>query len=44
MTLRVQSYVGSNEGSEEITLEEQVLLTQDGIALSSTSPLEQNWA
>jgi Xaa-Pro aminopeptidase len=43
MTLCIESYVGPEDGGEGVKLEEQVLITEDGIELLSTLPLEQDW-
>ena len=43
MVMCVESYFGSVDGGEGVKLEEQVLLTEDGIELLSTYPLEQEW-
>jgi Xaa-Pro aminopeptidase len=43
MTLCVESYVGPDDGREGVKLEEQILLTEDGIELLSTYPLELDW-
>ena len=43
MTLCVESYVGSRGGREGVKLEEQVLITPDGVQLLSTYPLETDW-
>ena len=43
MTLCVESYVGPDDGGEGVKLEEQILVTEDGIELLSTYPLELDW-
>lgn len=43
MTLCIESYVGPEEGGEGVKLEEQVLITEDGVETLSHSPLEQDW-
>jgi len=43
MTLCVESYIGAEDGVEGVKLEEQVLITEDGIEQLSTWPLEDDW-
>jgi len=43
MVMCIESYVGPANGIEGVKLEEQVLLTEDGIEILSSSPLEQDW-
>ncbi len=43
MTLCVESYIGAEDGREGVKLEEQVLLTENGIEQLSTYPLETDW-
>ena len=40
MTLCVESYIGADGGREGVKLEEQVLVTEDGIEQLSSYPLE----
>ena len=41
MTLCVESFIGHEEGGEGVKLEEQVLVTETGIELMSTFPLDE---
>jgi len=41
MTLSVESYIGAEGGTEGVKLEEQVLVTEDGIQRLSTFPYEE---
>ncbi len=43
MTLCVESYIGAEDGREGVKLEEQVLLTENGMEQLSTYPLETDW-
>lgn len=43
MTLCVESYIGSKKSGEGVKLEEQVLITADGIRQLTTDPLETDW-
>ena len=43
MTLCVESYIGSARSGEGVKLEEQVLITRDGIRQLTTDPLETDW-
>lgn len=43
MTLCVESYIGSARSGEGVKLEEQVLVTADGIRQLTTDPLETDW-
>lgn len=43
MTLCVESYIGSSRSGEGVKLEEQVLLTADGIRQLTRDPLETDW-
>ena len=43
MTLCIESYLGPEDGGEGVKLEEQVLITEDGVETLSHSPLEQDW-
>lgn len=43
MTLCVESYIGSAGGHEGVKLEEQVLVTSDGVRTLSSYPLETDW-
>jgi Xaa-Pro aminopeptidase len=43
MTLCVESYIGATGGREGVKLEEQVLVTEDGIEQLSSYPLELDW-
>ncbi len=43
MTLCVESYIGATGGREGVKLEEQVLVTENGIEQLSTYPLELDW-
>ena len=43
MTLCVESYAGPESGGEGVKLEEQILITDDGIEIMSTLPLERDW-
>ena len=40
MVLCVESYIGSEGGSEGVKLEEQILITEDGNEQLSTYPIE----
>ena len=42
MTVCVESYIGALGGDEGVKLEEQVLITDDGIELLSTFPFEED--
>ena len=41
MTLCVESYIGAEDGNEGVKLEEQVLVTEDGVHRLSTFPYEE---
>ncbi len=41
MTLCVETYIGDEAGGEGVKLEEQVLVTEDGIKLLSHFPFEE---
>ncbi|WP_191601583.1 M24 family metallopeptidase [Marinomonas algicola] len=43
MVVCVESYIGAKDGREGIKLEQQVLITKDGIIELSTYPWEENW-
>ena len=43
MTLCVESYIGSEGGHDGVKLEEQILITDDGLTPLSTYPLEEEW-
>jgi Xaa-Pro aminopeptidase len=43
MTLCVESFIGVAGGREGVKLEEQVLITEDGIEQLSSYPLEEDW-
>ena len=43
MTLCVESFIGVEGGREGVKLEEQVLVTEDGIEQLSGYPLEEDW-
>ena len=43
MTLSIESYMGPEGGGEGVKLEEQVLITEDGVEPLSTFPLEEDW-
>ncbi len=43
MTLCVESFIGVEGGREGVKLEEQVLITEDGIEPLSGYPLEEDW-
>ncbi len=42
MTICVESYIGEAGGDEGVKLEQQVLITDDGVELLSTFPYEEN--
>jgi Xaa-Pro dipeptidase len=43
MVMCIESFVGPIDGREGVKLEEQVLLTEDGVELLSSYPLEKDW-
>jgi len=43
MTICVESYLGPDGAREGVKLEEQVLITETGIEMLSTLPLEEAW-
>ena len=43
MTLCVESFIGVAGGKEGVKLEEQVLITEDGIEQLSSYPMEESW-
>ena len=43
MTVCVEAYVGPDDAPEGVKLEEQVLITDDGIEVLSRLPFEENW-
>jgi Xaa-Pro aminopeptidase len=43
MTLCVESFIGVEGGREGVKLEEQVLITEDGIEQLSAYPMEEDW-
>jgi Xaa-Pro aminopeptidase len=43
MTICVESYLGPDDGGEGVKLEEQILITEDGIEVLSTLPFEEGW-
>ncbi len=43
MTICVESFIGVEGGKEGVKLEEQVLITKDGIEQLSSYPLEEDW-
>ncbi len=42
MTLCVESFIGKEGGREGVKLEEQILITENGVKLLSTYPFEVN--
>ncbi|MFQ5786106.1 MAG: M24 family metallopeptidase [Alphaproteobacteria bacterium] len=42
MTICIESYVGAEEGAEGVKLEDQVLITDDGVQVLSTFPFEDD--
>ncbi len=42
MTICVESYIGEDGGDEGVKLEEQVLITQDGVEVLSMFPFESS--
>jgi Xaa-Pro aminopeptidase len=43
MTLCVESYIGSEKGGEGVKLEEQVVVTKDGVRQMTSYPMELEW-
>lgn len=43
MTICVESYLGPEDGSEGVKLEEQVLVTESGIEVLSSLPFHEDW-
>jgi Xaa-Pro aminopeptidase len=43
MTLCVESFIGVEGGREGVKLEEQVLITEDGVEMLSSYPMEEDW-
>ncbi len=43
MTLCVESFIGAEGGREGVKLEEQVLITEDGVEMLSSYPMEEDW-
>ena len=43
MTLCVESYIGSEKSGEGVKLEEQVLITEDGVRRLSSYPFQLDW-
>ncbi|KAA3623363.1 MAG: aminopeptidase P family protein [Proteobacteria bacterium] len=43
MTLCVESYIGAENGREGVKLEEQVVVTDDGVERLSSYPYEEDW-
>ncbi len=43
MTLCVESFIGAEGGKEGVKLEEQVLITADGVEMLSSYPMEEDW-
>lgn len=43
MTICVESYLGPHVGGEGVKLEDQVLITDDGVEVLSTLPFQQEW-
>jgi Xaa-Pro aminopeptidase len=43
MVVCVESYIGAKGGDEGVKLEQQVLITQDGVVELSTYPWQQDW-
>ncbi len=43
MTLCVESFIGAHGGKEGVKLEEQVLITEDGMEQLSRYPMEESW-
>ena len=43
MTMCVESYIGSPKSGEGVKLEEQVLITADGVRQLTSDPLETDW-
>ena len=43
MTLCVESFIGVEGGREGVKLEEQVLITADGVEILSSYPMEEDW-
>ena len=43
MTLCVESFIGAEGGKEGVKLEEQVLVTADGVEVLSSYPFEEGW-
>jgi Xaa-Pro aminopeptidase len=41
MTLCVESYIGPDDGTEGVKLEEQILVTERGVELLSRFPLDE---
>jgi Xaa-Pro aminopeptidase len=42
MTICVESYIGEAGGCEGVKLEQQVLITEDGVELLSTFPFDED--
>jgi Xaa-Pro dipeptidase len=43
MTICVESFIGAEGGKEGVKLEEQVLITRNGVEVLSSYPFEDNW-
>ncbi len=43
MTLCVEGCIGAEGGREGVKLEEQVLITEEGVELLSSYPMEEDW-
>jgi len=43
MTLCVESYIGSEKGGEGVKLEEQIVVTKDGVRQMTSYPMELEW-
>lgn len=43
MAICVESYLGPDDGGEGVKLEDQLLITEDGIEVLSTLPFQENW-
>jgi len=43
MTICVESYLGPRDGGEGVKLEDQLLITEDGVETFSTLPFQEDW-